>query len=246
MSVLKQIIVVFVCIIAHNGQSLVPDRENLDWDDIDSLLELHCPQPCVDVIVVSTTAAHLENYLMALDIFTIDTKNVHVLYQTQKEEQYASVRLEYPKINFVAYSPILHSFVTAINNSLIHTTEYVLITYDTQYLRKPLSLTYCIQNLKKTKASSWYLSMNLKAMPSQTCEHMHDDVYAFSCSCIAPASHSLLAGIHCRETLMNAASNSEIPSLEQLTAQLYTIQARMKAIGLFFEQSIINESWLLA
>lgn len=248
----KQLILLLACTIVHNSQGLILDQENSELYDTDSLLELHCPQPCVDVLIFSTTPAHVVNYLMALDIFTIDTKNVYVLYPSQQEAAYAPLCLEYPTINFIAYDHTAYSFTTACNKALNNATQYVMITYDTQYLRKPLSLTYCIQNLKKTKASSWYLSMNLKAfglaqaIHSQACQQLHDDVYAFSCFCINPASHTLLAGIHAKEALMSAIDHEELVSLEQLTAQLYTIQVNTNAVGLFFEQSIINESWLLA
>lgn len=212
-----------------------------------SLIDVHCPYPCTDVIIQSSSIDNLQNYLMSLNIFTIDSKNVYVLYDRSKTVDYHTLRTLYPTIKFIGHDATNQSIARAFEQAVSQATQYILITNDTQYIKKPISFTVCVKELERTKAKAWYFGLNLKAFGDKAalsnlpCEQINEDMYAWKCSCFNPSSHNLKAGLYRRQDVLTSMQELSEFSLEQLTTQLYITHAHSKSVGLFFEQLMINE-----
>lgn len=209
-------------------------------------IDLLCPHPSTDVIIISHNAQRLENYLMSLHIFTMDAKKIYVLYDTNNAATYNALRVAYPHVTFIAHDITCKSQATAFSNAVAQATEYVMITSDTQHLKKALSFAQCIKELERTKASAYYMSLDLKAFGDSAlvstlpCEHLAEDIYAWKYSCFKPHTQKLTAAIYRKENLINSMHSMHNFSLEELADQQYTIQAHKGSVGLFFEHSVIN------
>lgn len=212
----------------------------------DTQVDLHCPHPSTDVIIISRNAQRLENYLMSLHIFTIDAKNIYVLYDANQETTYNALRASHPNVTFIAHNATSDSQATAFNRVLAQATDYVMVTSDTQHLKNVLSFAHCIKELERTKASAWYMSLDLEAFGNPTtvanlpCEQITENMYVWKYSCFKPEATKLTAAIHRKENLVNIMNNMHNFSLTQLANQQYAMQADKGSIGLFFEQSIVN------
>ena len=211
-----------------------------------SLIDLHCPNPCTDVIIQSDNPQNLANYLMSLYIFTVDAKDIFVLYNADKTEDYAGLRVQQPTINFIAHDGTDQSLSAAFRQAASSSKQYILITKDTHPIKKPISFTACVNELERTKAKAWYLALDLQAFGVQSsvsilpCEQIVEDMYAWKCSCFKPSHQSLAAGMYRKSDVVASINALTQFSFEQLVSQLYTAHANAGSIGLFFEQLVIN------
>lgn len=211
-----------------------------------SLIDIHCPSPCIDVIIQSTDAHELENYLMSLNIFTIDAKDIYVLYDQSQAGEYNALRAINKTIKFISYDTTPASLASAFNSAIEQTSNYVLLTKDTQHLKKPLSLTTCVKELERTQAKAWYLSLDLKAFGDPAliinlpCEKIDEEMYAWKCSCFAPDAQKLTAAIYRKQDILKTMNTVSEFSHENLARELYASQCKSGSVGLFFEQLIIK------
>lgn len=211
-----------------------------------TITDIHCPKPCADVIIDSHDAASLEQYLMALHLFTIDVKNIFVLHNANKSDEYASLGAQYPAITLLAHDSTSNSMRNAFNSALVQSRNYIMLTTDSKPFKKVFSFTSCIRELERTRAKAWYLNVDLKtfgdvANPSNLpCEQINEDIYAWKCSCFNPAQENLCAGIYRKQDIAVQANGTSEFSFKELASQIYTSHVQAGSVGLFFEQRVIK------
>jgi hypothetical protein len=211
------------------------------------IANIHCPLARTDVIVASHNAQQLENFLLSLAIFSADTKNIYVLYNSAQEDDYALLRATHPRVVFIAHHQEPQSFTQAFYKALYQTNDYVLLSSDVHHVKQAISYTACIQELERTRAQALYLSADINSFGNPhnivniPCEQINEDIYAWKCSCFNPGKHALGTVLCKKEAVVSTAQQLHEFLLEDIGQKIYEQLAHNGSVSLFFEKKVINQ-----
>ncbi len=189
----------------------------------------------------------IEEHVMGLNKTTI-------LYKTSSpefESGYLELKLDFPKLHFIAYAKDFKSLCTKIIlEKTLPNIPYILFAHDTVVIKEPIDLSDSIALLEKTHAYGFYFSHHeelsycsqldrYQPLPPYAPIAINSDALAWQFSAGMDdwnSPNNLNFTLYKKDNLKNIFTHADYNSLDTLIEE-WTQQAPQEKIGLFFPKA---------
>lgn len=204
-----------------------------------------------DVIIFSQTPQQLEQLLISLKRYVEGIGHIFVMYQpisVDEIDHYAAIIEMYPEATFYHIGEYKTNFNETLS-TIYHQSDkdYILFSKGDSSFYKPLSLSECITNLKKTSAYAFYFNLNaqdgIKQYPCMIQEKCMNEIIVWNFS-LARDKWSLANSL---DMVLHKKSNSFALALQNyydLTPngleRTWSNEGNLDRLGLCFQETKIT------